>query len=392
MAGDAPGWGKVDEKTGEQDQVYGPVCWKCSGTGKILKKDKKKTKQVNSEEKLQPQGETILKISCTVAEKICPVCAGCGRIPKKRKNKDRLTITAKRAKKKNTKSYPPNYKVPGTKPVAMEAKIPGEEICSLVGHWRIFQQIGGHRWSTDDLVTAWFAGKIVDSHKLRPRQYLDLGCGIGSVLLMTAWKFPHMSCLGIEAQKLSSDMAKRNIRYNIGTSKRVEVLHGDIRNQVLPEKFDLITGTPPYFKVAYEKSNEGGTDITAKPAYGALPSCEQSAPARFEFRGGIEEYCKAAKSHLKADGVFIVCEGLGPQINASRVTNGAKAANLEIIDSIMVHGRDDKPPLFGVYAMCHSENSHFKRCSKPSSLIVRFKGGERTEEYKELLLDMGIPP
>jgi tRNA1Val (adenine37-N6)-methyltransferase len=63
----------------------------------------------------------------------------------------------------------------------------GEELCSLLGHWRIFQRVGGHRWSTDDLVTAWVAGRAWrEAHPAgtAPARCLDLGCGIGRLIFL----------------------------------------------------------------------------------------------------------------------------------------------------------------------------------------------------------------
>ena len=34
---------------------------------------------------------------------------------------------------------------------------PGEQLCNLVGRWRILQRVASHRWTTDDLVTAYVA-------------------------------------------------------------------------------------------------------------------------------------------------------------------------------------------------------------------------------------------
>lgn len=49
----------------------------------------------------------------------------------------------------------------------------GEALCCLVGDWRIFQNVAGHRWSTDDIVTAWFAGRVVKPSV--PSRCLDIG-------------------------------------------------------------------------------------------------------------------------------------------------------------------------------------------------------------------------
>jgi hypothetical protein len=63
----------------------------------------------------------------------------------------------------------------------------GEELCNLVGSWRILQRVGSHRWTTDDIVTAWVASSthqrpatttttttIADEPTIN---YLDLGTG-----------------------------------------------------------------------------------------------------------------------------------------------------------------------------------------------------------------------
>lgn len=46
----------------------------------------------------------------------------------------------------------------------------------LAGAWRIFQLRHGHRFSTDDLLTAWAAVRA----NPEARRLLDLGAGIGS--------------------------------------------------------------------------------------------------------------------------------------------------------------------------------------------------------------------
>jgi tRNA1Val (adenine37-N6)-methyltransferase len=111
----------------------------------------------------------------------------------------------------------------------------GEELCFMVGNWRIFQRYGGHRYSTDDVVTAWVAAKsakgsgMIESSSDGPAHCLDLGCGIGSVLMMVAWQFPNATCLGVEAQTLSASMARRSLQYN-GAEERVKVIQKDLRD------------------------------------------------------------------------------------------------------------------------------------------------------------------
>ena len=58
---------------------------------------------------------------------------------------------------------------------------PDESLDQLTRDWWVYQLKRGHRFSTDDVVTAWTAGMA------RPdaRALIDIGAGIGSVGLMT---------------------------------------------------------------------------------------------------------------------------------------------------------------------------------------------------------------
>jgi tRNA1(Val) A37 N6-methylase TrmN6 len=50
----------------------------------------------------------------------------------------------------------------------------------------VFQRKKGHRFSSDDVITAWVAMQVCSA----PERVLDLGCGLGSVLLHLAWSVP----------------------------------------------------------------------------------------------------------------------------------------------------------------------------------------------------------
>ena len=125
---------------------------------------------------------------------------------------------------------PEGWRAPGPPPPAPPedpALWPGpdEDLCYLAGDWRILQRQDGHRWSLDDLATAWFAASSVATP---PSAILDLGCGIGTVLLFLAWRFPDARAIGVEAQELSAGLARRSLVWN-GVSDRVEVRLGDLR-------------------------------------------------------------------------------------------------------------------------------------------------------------------
>eukprot|EP00949_MAST-11_sp_MAST-11-sp1_P000731 g731.t1 len=186
-------------------------------------------------------------------------------------------------------------------------------------------------------------------------------------------------------------MARRSIRYNCGAnSQRVQVIQDDLRNSSklgLPT-YQLITGTPPYFAVEYSATG------IAQAGMGGMPSCKQSAPARYEYRGGIEAYCAAAAPLLDADvnARFVVCEGW-LEANRARVEKAAESANLRILERVDVCGKVGKSPLFAVYVMEKNAATTVETSiAKEVTLCVRDAEGFHTKAYAELLKEMGIPP
>ncbi|WP_306591555.1 tRNA1(Val) (adenine(37)-N6)-methyltransferase [Geothrix sp. 21YS21S-4] len=162
----------------------------------------------------------------------------------------------------------------------------GETLDGLCGHWRIFQLAKGNRFSVDDLVTAWYATTWCP----RADRIADLGSGIGSVALLSAWRCPGAEVHTVEAQEASFRLAGKSIRYN-GQAHRIFPRLGDLRDPALFEDqapFDLVTGTPPYWP-------EGQRLPAAHP---------QSVPARLEVRGSIADYAAAAARILAPGGIF----------------------------------------------------------------------------------------
>ena len=122
---------------------------------------------------------------------------------------------------------------------------PDEQSIALTSSFRLIQKRKGHRYSVDDMLVAHLACTRCPS----PARTLDLGCGIGSVLLTVAWANPRASFVGIEAQPEHVALATRNVVLN-GCDDRVEIVLGDLRDHSLVEsfgQFDLVTATPPYF-------------------------------------------------------------------------------------------------------------------------------------------------
>lgn len=264
---------------------------------------------------------------------------------------------------------------------------PSEDLCWLAGNWRLLQRTDGHRTSLDDLVTAHLAAALVKG----PGRCLDLGCGIGSVLLFLAWKFPRARLLGVEAQGVSAALARRSIAWN-GIGDRATVVNDDFRSAevlVRETRFDLITGTPPYFPI------------------GAGPQSDQiqRAPCRFEHRGGIEAYCLAAAPLLAPGAPFVACEAWTQR---ERVRPAAEAAGLRLVRWREIVPREGKEPLLCIFAMRSASRSAGampaaddaaeRAAESPEPLltlpplVVRDAAGRRTAEFKAVRADMGMPP
>jgi tRNA1Val (adenine37-N6)-methyltransferase len=270
---------------------------------------------------------------------------------------------------------PRGWRAPGPPPggptgEARPGPYAGEDLCYLAGDWRILQRLNDHRWSLDDLVTAWFAMQQVGA--AAPATLLDLGCGIGTVLMLLAWCFPAAHCVGVEAEAVSVDLARRSLTWN-GIADRCAVVHGDLREpEVLSAgaAFDLVTGTPPYL-----------------PPGTATPSRRvQRGPAHLEYRGGIEVYCLAAARWLGDGGRFVACAAAS---RAPRVAAAAGAAGLAIARRRDVIPRAGKPALFSVYAMSRGTRS---AVVVEPPLVVRDAAGRRTMAFHTLREEMGMPP
>jgi tRNA1Val (adenine37-N6)-methyltransferase len=247
-----------------------------------------------------------------------------------------------------------------------------ESLDALSGHFRIYQLHNGHRFSTDDVLTAWYGTTWVPS----ARRVLDLGSGIGSVGMIAAWRLPGARFVTIEAQDDGVRLARKSAEYN-GLLDRYEIRHGDFRDAAhlsAGERFDLILGSPPYFP--------RGTGIE-----GEHP---QKAACRFELRGDIRDYCAVASAHLEAGGVF-AC--VFPEEQRRRVEQAAAAASLATIRTRPVMFREAEPPLIALYAMTRREDlpARLGTWHEPP-LIIRAADGSIHPEYAAVKLAVGFPP
>ena len=254
---------------------------------------------------------------------------------------------------------------------------PEESLDALSGHFRIFQLKKGHRYSTDDVLTAWYGSTWCPS----ALNVLDLGSGIGSVGMIAAWRLQGARFVTIEAQDISIALARKSAKFN-GIENRYDIRHGDFREPELlkpTEKFDLILGSPPYFPL------DAGI-------HGDHP---QKIACRFEVRGTVADYCKTASQHLNWGGVFACIFPIQPDEQAERVRIGAENADLTIIRKRPIVFKEGEKPLLSLFAMVrkdHLPEAYRNQTWSEPPLIIRTQTGSAHPEYSAIKLAVGLPP
>ncbi len=268
---------------------------------------------------------------------------------------------------------------PGPVPPGLASGVtvePDETLDAISGHFRLFQLRDGHRFSTDDILTAWYG----TSWSPTARTALDLGSGIGTVGIICAWRLPGARFVTVEAQPESIALAQKSARYN-GLTDRYEIREGDFRAPKLlqpDEKFELVTGSPPYFP----------------PEAGVKSDHPQRLACRFELRGTVADYCTVAARHLALGGFFAcVFPTEPPQL--TRVESSAKDADLVIVRKRPVVFREGEPPLVGLFGMMRADDlpEWFRgRTWEEPPLTIRTRAGEIHPEYSAVKLAIGFPP
>jgi tRNA1(Val) A37 N6-methylase TrmN6 len=247
--------------------------------------------------------------------------------------------------------------------VALEEEL-GEPITldGLTASFRIFQRKRGHRHSTDDLLTAWYALEKTAN----VTRALDLGTGIGTVGLIVLSTMPpsgRLTC--IEAQDISFRFLQENVRAN-EVSAQVDARHGDLRDLALGERFPLVTGSPPYFDVAA----------------GIVPEDSQKAHARFELRGDVTDYARAARRHLEEDGLFVFCF---PWAQKERALRAVRGEGFSVVACRDVVPRVRLTPLFSLFACRVGEHPEIEE----PPFVVRHADGTHTDDMHRVRARFG---
>lgn len=279
----------------------------------------------------------------------------------------------------NTDSHFKGWAKPGPIPPGLASGVvvePNETLDAISGHFRLFQLRDGHRFSTDDILTAWYG----TSWCATARMALDLGSGIGTVGMICAWRLPGARFVTVEAQAESVALAKKSAQFN-GLTERYEIRQGDFRDAGVlkpEEKFDLITGSPPYFP----------------PGTGVESEHPQKLACRFELRGTVVDYCATAAKHLAPGGLF-ACVFPTEPAQLARVEQGAREAGLVIVRRRLVVFREGDPPLVALFGLMRATDlpEWFRgQTWVEPALIIRTRDGKIHPEYSAVKLAIGFPP
>ncbi|MBF0317143.1 MAG: methyltransferase [Nitrospirae bacterium] len=149
---------------------------------------------------------------------------------------------------------------------------------------KIYQRVGGYRFSCDALLLTDFVGVKY------PRRIADLGAGSGIIGIVLARRFADSHVELIEVQEEPAALCVKNIAIN-ELSDRVTVANIDIRDvskHMQANTFDLVVSNPPFRKV--------GT--------GKLNPFEEKAIARHEVILTLPELVQAAFYLLRGKGRF----------------------------------------------------------------------------------------
>ena len=253
----------------------------------------------------------------------------------------------------------------------------GETLDAISGRFRLFQLVNGHRFSTDDVLTAWYGTTLCP----RAERVLELGSGIGTVGMIAAWRLPGARFVTIEAQSDSVRLARKSAAWN-GLTDRFEIRSGDFRDPAAlrpGETFDLVLGSPPYFP----------------PGTGPEGDHPQKVACRFELRGSVADYCAVASRFLAAGGVFACVFPVNPESQLQRVRAAAAAHGLLVVRWRPVILREGDSPLLGLFALWRAvdlpSRMHTQTFTEPP-LTIRLGNGEVHPEYQAVKLTFGFPP
>ncbi|MEO8820177.1 MAG: methyltransferase [Ginsengibacter sp.] len=208
------------------------------------------------------------------------------------------------------------------------------------------------------LFGAWIAEKI-ERKEIDPKRILDIGTGTGLLSLMIAQKTSAKTD-AIEIDENSFQQTKENFMES-QWNQNLQVFHGDIKNWILPEKYDLIISNPPFYENDLRSSNQNKNK------------------AKHHDTLTLKELILSIKINLTNDGNFGV---LLPFHRIQFFTNLAIQNDFFISDELLVKQTPNHPFFRGILFFGKQKKSFTSK-----ELIIKNNEGNYTEEFNYLLKD-----
>lgn len=178
----------------------------------------------------------------------------------------------------------------------------------------LVQPEDGYRFSLDALLLARFARITPGSRGA------DLGCGSGPVALGVLLRVPRVHIVGVEREPTLFDAARKN-RVLLGFENRFDIDMNDVSSyETCAGQLDFVLANPPY-----RTTGQGRT---------CMPGSRRDA--RFETRGGLDQFVGCAGRLLKNRGRFALVHL--PERLAD-VVETCRRYDLEPKRILMVHSR-----------------------------------------------------
>lgn len=158
------------------------------------------------------------------------------------------------------------------------------DVTLLKSGLKIYQLKEGFRFSVDAVILAdFFQGKPEG-------KILDIGSGCGIIPIFLAEKKGMKNIFGIEIQKSSLEVFRKNVEEN-NLSDKIKIFEGDVSDLKEGNSFDYIISNPPYMKLDGKKISEN----------------ENKKIARHEIYLDIKKLAENSRRLLKPRGeLFIV--------------------------------------------------------------------------------------
>src|SRR5207253_1606739 len=161
--------------------------------------------------------------------------------------------------------------------------------------------------------------------------------------------------------------------YN-GLADRVTILQGDLRELATGDRFDLVTGSPPYFPP--------GTAVEA-----AHP---QAVPARIEIRGTVADYARTAARILAPGGLFAF---VFPFAQRQRAEEALREHELVLLRRRDVLFKEGETPMISLFAAGRAADfPPARKTFVEPPLTIRRADGAIDAEYAMVRLSFGFPP